>query len=170
MSELVARIHLATPEATAALACWLADRSRPGDTILLTGNVGAGKTHFARCFIQHILARDDLLEDVPSPTFTIVQTYETLEYEIWHADLYRLHSPNDTVELGLDAAFRTAICLVEWPDRLGSLIPQNALSITLSVGETDDSRDAMLECTTPRWSALLRSLTQMSRNGFPPSA
>ena len=67
-----------------------------------------------------------------SPTFTLVQVYEA-DVEIWHADLYRLTHPDEVLELGLDAAFGTAICLIEWPDRLGDLAPEGALHLKLSL-------------------------------------
>lgn len=125
-----ARLSLFLPDeaATERLGIWLADALRPGDTILLEGGIGAGKTHLARSLIRAALGR---MEDVPSPTFTLVQTYEADGHEIWHADLYRLTHPDEVQELGLDAAFETAICLVEWPDRLGPLVPPDALRLAL---------------------------------------
>lgn len=125
-------IPLPDPDATGALGCWLADRLRAGDVLLLQGPIGAGKTHLARALIQHRLAADHRAEDVPSPTFTLVQVYDTAAGEIWHADLYRLTHPQEVVELGLDEAFSTALCLIEWPDRLGSLTPPQALTLTLT--------------------------------------
>jgi tRNA threonylcarbamoyl adenosine modification protein YjeE len=125
-------ISLPNPEATAALARKLAPLLAPGDTLLLEGPIGAGKSHFARALILARLAMAGLIEDVPSPTFTLVQTYEDQTCEIWHADLYRLTSPHEVDELGLTDAFDTAICLVEWPDRLGSLAPTNALHLSLN--------------------------------------
>ena len=132
-------IFLPDEGATTRFGALLADILRPGDTILLQGAIGAGKTHLARAFIQHRLGR---LEDVPSPTFTLVQTYDADGSEIWHADLYRLSHPDEVLELGLEAAFETAICLVEWPDRLGELTPPGALTIALSPAE--DGRIAQL--------------------------
>ena len=119
---------------------------------MLHGPIGAGKTHFARALIQSRLAEP---EDVPSPTFTLVQTYETPEVEIWHADLYRISDPDDVVELGLADAFEDQICLVEWPDRLGPLAPENALSIDITSGENDlDQRMLNLRWTDPKWEKL----------------
>lgn len=121
-------IFLPSEEDTTRLGAWFAPRLRAGDTILLSGSIGAGKSHFARALIRARLGR---AEDIPSPTFTLVQTYEA-DVEIWHSDLYRLSHPDEVLELGLDEAFSTAICLIEWPDRLASLTPETAISINLS--------------------------------------
>jgi len=121
---------LASDTATTRLGAMLARHLQRGDTVLLSGSIGAGKTHLARALIQSRLGR---AEDVPSPTFTLVQSYDAGDTEIWHADLYRLSHPNEAFELGLEDAFETAICLVEWPDRLGSLTPASALRVTLQV-------------------------------------
>ena len=115
---------------TARLAVTLGRALAAGDVVLLTGDVGAGKTHFARALIQSLLT---VPEDVPSPTFTLVQTYDALAAAIWHADLYRLTSVYEIEELGLTDAFSDAICLVEWPDRLGDLRPEDALDLTMTV-------------------------------------
>ncbi len=127
------QIALQGPDDTAAVATRLAPHLRAGDCILLSGSLGAGKTHFARALIQFRLAAHNLAEDVPSPTYTLVQTYDDTLCEIWHADLYRLTDPSELIELGLDDAFTTAITLIEWPDRLGSYLPDNALHITLEM-------------------------------------
>ena len=113
---------------TSRLARVLAQHLRAGDTVLLEGPIGAGKTHFCRALIRARLGHD---EDVPSPTFTLVQTYDA-DVAIWHADLYRLTHPDEARELGLEEAFERAICLVEWPDRLGQYVPPGALRIRLS--------------------------------------
>lgn len=120
-------VHLADEGETDRLAVCLAPLLRAGDTVLLAGPIGAGKTQFCRALIRARLGRP---EDVPSPTFTLVQTYDA-DVEIWHADLYRLTHPDEARELGLEEAFDTAICLVEWPDRLGSHAPAGAIRVTL---------------------------------------
>ncbi|MEE2860235.1 MAG: tRNA (adenosine(37)-N6)-threonylcarbamoyltransferase complex ATPase subunit type 1 TsaE [Pseudomonadota bacterium] len=128
---------------TAALARMLAADLSPGRTVLLDGPVGAGKTHFARAFIR--ARQGDAAEDVPSPTFTLVQTYDDpLGTEIWHADLYRLTDPSELSELGLDDAMSDSICLIEWPDRLAAL-PAGALTVALSPLPDPDLRQVVLD-------------------------
>ena len=123
-THLIADEHL-----TAGLARMLAALAQPGQTILLDGPVGAGKSHFARAFIR--ARQGDQAEDVPSPTFTLVQTYDDPRgTEIWHADLYRLTDPSELDELGLDDALDSAISLIEWPDRMEEL-PQDALTVLI---------------------------------------
>ncbi len=139
-------IDLASEQETLQLATSLAKLAAPGLTVLLDGPVGAGKTTVARQTIQHLLAEHGQLEDVPSPTFTIVQTYEAGPLEIWHADLYRLTSTAELNELGLDAAFDTAFCLVEWPDRMGES-STDALTITLGYGPSEGTRTADISAT-----------------------
>lgn len=125
-------LALPDAEATARLGETLAPLLRAGDVLLLEGQIGAGKTHFARALISARLAALGRHEDIPSPTFTLVQSYDAAP-EIWHADLYRLTHPDEAIELGLEEAFETAICLVEWPDRLGDLTPAGALTLRFSL-------------------------------------
>lgn len=145
-----------SPDATHAIAGALARHLLPGDTVLLNGEVGAGKTHFARGIIFALL---DTPEDVPSPTYTLVQTYDTGRGEVWHADLYRLTDISELEELGLSAAFPQAICLVEWPDRLGPARPGGALSITFERLKQEGRRRLSLSWTDPKWQARLKGIT-----------
>ena len=123
-------MFLDSEKATDALGRLLAKHLAPGDTILLSGPIGAGKSHLCRAIIRARLGR---MEDVPSPTFTLIQTYEDPSGEICHADLYRLSHPDEVLELGLEDAFATSICLVEWPDRLGPHVPETAICLVLAV-------------------------------------
>ena len=153
MSANTIHLQLSTPKETCVLARSLGPILAPGDVVLLSGGVGAGKTHFARCLILSLL---EAPEDVPSPTYTLVQSYDTPAGEIWHADLYRLTDVGEVDELGLSQAFADAICLVEWPDRLGDQAPASALSLSLDVPSGDDKRVARLEWEDPRWNEKLR--------------
>ncbi|HEY9040288.1 MAG TPA: tRNA (adenosine(37)-N6)-threonylcarbamoyltransferase complex ATPase subunit type 1 TsaE [Roseovarius sp.] len=144
------------PDQTCAIAQWLAPLLVPGDVLLLSGDIGAGKTHFARCLIQSLL---EVPEDVPSPTYTLVQSYPGRDAEIWHADLYRLSDRNEVFELGLIDAFDSAICLVEWPDRLGDLAPDDALNLTLEAIANPDARLLTFEWRAPAWTARIEDST-----------
>lgn len=137
-------LHLADDAATDRLAIWLAPRLRAGDAVLLNGPIGAGKSHFARALIRARLGR---AEEVPSPTFTLVQVYDDGVTTIWHADLYRLSHPDEVLELGLVEAFDTALCIVEWPERLGPYQPAQALTLTLAI--EGDGRRAVLSGGRP---------------------
>jgi tRNA threonylcarbamoyladenosine biosynthesis protein TsaE len=137
MSTKLPEIVLNSSDETAELAVRVASQLRTGDTLLLQGEIGAGKSFFARALIQSL---QDVPEDIPSPTFTLVQTYDTRAGQIWHADLYRLSDPDEAQELGLTDAFTTAICLIEWPDRLASLTPADAITLVFESTETEDQR------------------------------
>ena len=132
---------LALPDqaATEALAGRLAAVLRPGDAVCLGGDLGAGKTTLARALIR-ALAEAEV--EVPSPTFTLVQMYDLPEFTLWHFDLYRLSGPDEVVELGWDEARADGVAVVEWPGRLGSLLPANRLDIALAFGEAHGTRIA----------------------------
>ncbi len=101
-----------------------------------------GKTEFARAFIRRLAGAD---EEVPSPTFTLVQSYETPAGTIWHFDLYRLTRPEDVWELGFEDALADGIILIEWPERLGSALPARRLDLTLRPGASAEARHALLD-------------------------
>ena len=151
MRQVHAPIPLPDPDATEAFAHRLAPLLGPGDVLLLEGQIGAGKTHFARALIRAL----GVEEDVPSPTFTLVQTYEA-DFEIWHADLYRLSHPDEAIELGLAEAFETALCLVEWPEKLGENRPKQSLTLRFSL--LGEGREVTCLSDNPEWEARLAGL------------
>ena len=133
-------VPLADLAATEALAVRLAAIARVGDCILLEGPLGAGKTALARAFLR--AAAGDPAMEVPSPSFTLVQIYDTKIGPVFHYDLWRLDGADSLRELDWDDAL-DGVVLVEWPDRLGSLRPEDALTIVLRLGE-GDTREATL--------------------------
>jgi tRNA threonylcarbamoyladenosine biosynthesis protein TsaE len=137
--------------ATSALARSLADCLKAGDVVFLIGDLGTGKTAFARGLIRALPAVGgeesgcgDADEEVPSPSFTLVQIYERRPAPVWHVDLYRVERPEEVGELGLEEALGQAITLVEWPDRLGRRVPANRLEVRLSYGEAANERALVL--------------------------
>lgn len=126
---LLADIALSTEQDTVALGAALAELVGPGDVLALHGPLGAGKTTLARGFITALTQAD---EDVVSPTFTLVQVYDAQAAPIWHFDLYRLTQIQDVFELGWEEALSGGISVVEWPERLGALLPRNRLDVVLS--------------------------------------
>jgi tRNA threonylcarbamoyladenosine biosynthesis protein TsaE len=130
-------IELPNLAATEALAAAVAALARAGDAILLEGELGAGKTVFARAFLR--TATGDPAMEVPSPTFTLVQSYATPIGVVHHLDLWRLDGPGGLAELGWEEAC-DGIVLLEWPDRLGSLRPSDALTVALQATGTDSRR------------------------------
>jgi tRNA threonylcarbamoyl adenosine modification protein YjeE len=135
-------LALENEQATQRLAVEIANALEPGDLITLSGDLGAGKTAFARALIRY-LAGDPAIA-VPSPTFTLMQVYELPRLTLAHADLYRLSGPDELAELGLDEIAATAAVLMEWPDRAGDRLPADRIDIalTLSAAHGDQYRDA----------------------------
>ncbi|MDE0943913.1 MAG: tRNA (adenosine(37)-N6)-threonylcarbamoyltransferase complex ATPase subunit type 1 TsaE [Alphaproteobacteria bacterium] len=133
--------HLADADATAAAAADLAARTRPGDVFCLRGDLGAGKTTFARGFLRAL----GVGEEIPSPTFNLLLTYETHLGTVWHFDLYRITVPEEVIELGVEDAFADGICLIEWPDRLGSWQPQQRVDIHLADADDGAARTVRLQ-------------------------
>ena len=138
---MISRILLPDLAATTALAASLAALARPGDSLLLEGPLGAGKTAFARAFLRADSGYGTL--EVPSPTFTLLQSYVLPHFTAHHFDLWRLQGPAGLTELGWDEV-GSDVVLVEWPDRLGPLRPPEALEIALRP-VSSDARTARLE-------------------------
>lgn len=136
------QVNLRTLDDTERLAARVAVRAVAGDFIGLSGPLGAGKTAFARAFLMAMAAHQKAPApaEVPSPTFTLVQSYELGALEVAHYDLYRIDSPEEADELGLDEAQVRGIVLVEWPERLGDRLPRDRLDIALSVDAFDQRR------------------------------
>ena len=125
--------------ATQALGRKLAEALRPGEAICLSGPLGAGKSTLARALVRALTTPD---EDVPSPTFTLVQFYEGREFPLAHFDLYRLSAPDEAYEIGLDEALEDGAALIEWPQRLEGRLPADRLDIEIAIN--GDGRAAQL--------------------------
>lgn len=139
-------------DATAALAARLAALARPGDVIALKGPLGVGKTTFARFFL-HALGVE---EDIPSPTFALVQTYDppaAAAPRIWHFDFYRIDSPAEAYELGFEDAFDDDISLIEWPEKLGSLLPEARLELAFAFADDVQTRRLVIRPCGATWTA-----------------
>ena len=140
---------LTTLADTGALAVRLAPYLKAGDVVALRGGLGAGKTSFARALISHLLGAET---DVPSPTYTLVQTYDAPDFPIFHFDLYRLDHPDEVVELGWDET-QDGVALIEWPDQAGPQLPRWRLDLTLKIH--GDIRTARLEPHGEGWQTRL---------------
>lgn len=144
------RVPLADADATMALGARLAEACAVGDVIALYGDLGAGKTTLARGVVR---AWTGVAEETPSPTYTLVQTYDGPRGPLWHMDLYRLRAPEDAEELNLEQGFEEALCVIEWPQRLGSLLPARRLDVRLE--SEPQGRTAYLDwigLSAPAWS------------------
>ena len=124
-------VDLPNEQATARFAADIACALEPGDLVTLSGDLGAGKTTFARALIRY-LAGDDTIE-VPSPTFTLLQTYDLPRFPLVHADLYRLSGAAELSELGFDDLPENAVVLMEWADRAAGFLPPDRLDITFTL-------------------------------------
>ena len=136
MSDVLS-VPLADAAATERLGADLAVILKAGDLVLLRGDLGAGKTTLARGLVRHLAGE---AVDVPSPTFTLVQPYETAP-RVLHADLYRIADPAELAELGLDEALESGVVLVEWPERGGDALPEPSLRVELEDHDVDGSVD-----------------------------
>lgn len=146
------QFNLPSEHETQALGAALAALLRPGDVVALHGDLGAGKTTLARGLVQTLMNRP---EEVPSPTYTLVQVYEGPDFPLWHFDLYRLDQPEDVEELGWDETAEGA-ALIEWPERAGRLLPKNRLDVYLEI--SGEGRWARLEPRGEGWQERLDEL------------
>jgi len=136
------KIALTDEAATTRLAARLAAAAEPGDVLALSGDLGSGKTVFARAFIN---ARSTEPQEIPSPTFTLVQEYIfPPDIAVYHFDLFRIENAEETIELGMDEAFQDGISLIEWPERMAGRLPDDRLEIVLTQGDDAGSRQADL--------------------------
>ena len=134
-------LFLPDEAATDRLGAVLATRLRPRDVVALEGGLGAGKTTLARAILRAAASDPRLV--VPSPTFTLVELYDTPRGAFWHFDLYRLEAPEQVFELGWEDARADGMALVEWAERLGPLLPRERLTVTLAT--EGDGRRATIE-------------------------
>ena len=139
-SQAFARaLNLPDVTATAALGARIAAGLSVGDLIALVGDLGAGKTTLARAILRSL----GVTEDVPSPTFTLVQLYETPDLTVRHYDLYRIENANEIAELGIDEAVEDGVALVEWPERADGRLPGALLHVGLRATDAN-ARTALL--------------------------
>ena len=136
------RMALPDEDATQAFAGRLAGQLRTHDFVGLDGVLGIGKTTCARHMIAALAGHG---MEVPSPSFTLVQTYDFDRFTLWHFDLYRIETPEAVYELGFEDALADGVTLVEWPERLGPLLPAERLHVRFSQGPSADARIADIE-------------------------
>lgn len=148
----------ATEDGLRRLAARIALKLKAGDSLALRGDLGAGKTTFARALIRAVL--DDVDAEVPSPTFSLLQSYEGLRLHLAHLDLYRLADASEADELGVSDFLRSGAIIVEWPDRAPDILGTDRLEIALSAGETDETRRVEISAFGS-WGPRLQRLTEM---------
>jgi len=124
---------LADEAATARLGVAIAARLAPGEAVCLSGPLGAGKSTLARALVRALTTAD---EEVPSPTFTLVQFYEGPRLKVAHFDLYRLESAEEAYEIGLDEALEDGAAVIEWPERLAGALPPDRLDVEIALEES----------------------------------
>ena len=145
-------VKLRDEAATAALGAAIARGLKTGDAVLLEGELGSGKTTLARAILRAL----GVAEYVPSPSFTLVQAYETPGLTVRHFDLYRVSAANELNELGLDDALAEGAVLIEWPERARARMPASALEVRLSAS-SETAREAKLSGPA-RWREILEGL------------
>jgi len=156
MEETVLIYQSNSEEETSLLAKELKPLLKKGDIIALYGTLGVGKTAFTRALIQSEIPN----EEVPSPTFTLVQTYALKEGELFHFDLYRLEDPEEVYELGIEDAFSDGISLIEWPDKMGYILPNKKI-LKIETSLNVQERIFKLSSKNPAWTERLNALKQL---------
>lgn len=126
---------------TTEVAETFAKTLKKGDVVALYGNLGAGKTAFCRALISFFNHKN---KEIPSPTFTLLQTYETPDYPIYHFDFYRLKTPEEAYEIGIEDAFYNGVSLIEWPERLGKLLPLHHKTVQINILQ-NNQREIIIE-------------------------
>lgn len=137
------------------IADLIALKLRPGDLVCLSGDLGAGKTTFARCLIRALLA--DREAEVPSPTFSLVQTYATARFPVAHFDFYRLRGADDLREVGFEEALATGVVIAEWPERVADALPSDRIEVRLEPGSTEALRRVTVTAIGPAAERLARA-------------
>ena len=153
-------VLLEDQRATSRLVIDIANALEPGDFVTLSGDLGAGKTTFTRALIRY-LAEDQQLE-VPSPTFTLLQTYDLPPFPLVHIDLFRLSNPGELTELGLDDLPDNTVTMLEWPDRAANLLPRDRLEIAFTLAPHLGAQARQAQVTGPR------QLSPRAPIGLPP--
>ena len=153
--SLVLRVATSSPEETADLAAAVADLAQPSDLLLLTGDLGAGKTAFCQGFGRGL----GIDAQITSPTLTLVRSY-TGRLDLYHLDVYRLEQMEEVLDLGLSELLDDgSVTVIEWGDVIAPMLPQDYLEVRMRIGEGDDDRVIELEPVGRRWSARMRALT-----------
>tara|TARA_B100001057_G_scaffold125848_1_gene124660 strand:- start:2851 stop:3381 length:531 start_codon:yes stop_codon:yes gene_type:complete len=150
-------IKITNEQEMAVLAILTGQIINSKDILLLKGDLGAGKSYFSRKLIQ---SQQTVPEEVPSPTFTLVQTYETKLGEIWHVDLYRLTNAQGLIELGLSEAFEDKICLIEWPDLALDLVPETSLSLEILITAEQERKVKFSWASSENWAQRIEKLSE----------
>ena len=136
-----------TLEQTQKLAVSLAKQLQVGDIIALYGTLGVGKTAFTRFLIQSLCGEH---EEVPSPTFTLLQTYDADDFSIYHYDLYRLKQSDEVFELGIEDAFYDGVSLIEWPEKMGKILPTKKI-LKIEISCADNIRTFKFSSDNLKW-------------------
>lgn len=147
----IKEIHLDNIQETKNLADSIAKKLSPGDVVTFSGNLGAGKTSFIKYMINS-LSQNKI--EVTSPSFNLLHIYELNDIELWHFDLYRLKDIDEIYELGIEDAFIKGVSLIEWPEIIDKVLPENRLEIKLSFSDKEEARIVNL-IGSSKWSKIL---------------